>query len=155
MKTMRDIVAEQEFFADMEPRHLDLIAGCASNAVFSPGERILREGDQADTFYLVTHGRAAIEVFVPGRGPLMVLTVREGEALGWSWLFPPHRWRYDAHALDAVRALAFDGRCLREKAEHDHDLGYVLMQRFASLIVVQLQATRLQLLDVYAHAPAH
>jgi len=154
MKTMRDIVGEHPFFAGMQSEHLDLIAGCAANTVFDSDQYILREGDPADTFWLITHGRAALEVFVPGRGPLMLQTIEPGEVLGWSWLFPPHRWRYDGRALDQVRALAIDGRCLRDKADADHDLGYELMRRFAAVVIDLLSATRLQLVDTHAHAHA-
>jgi len=152
MRTMRDILREQEFFAGISDAHLDVIAGCASNARFDAGTVILREGESADTFWLITHGQAALEVFVPGRGPVVVQTIESGEALGWSWLFPPHRWRYDARAVDLVRAIAFDGRCLREKADADHDLGYELMRRFAAVVIDVLAASRLQLVDVYSHA---
>ena len=69
--------------------------------------------------------------------------------LGWSWLFPPYRWHLDARAIEAVRAVAFDGACLRQKSIDDHELGYELMRRFAEVIVSRLQATRMQLLDVY------
>jgi hypothetical protein len=48
--------------------------------------------------------------------------------------------------------VAFDGACLRGKCEQDHDLGYELMKRFAANMVDRLQATRLQLLDVYGNA---
>jgi hypothetical protein len=50
--------------------------------------------------------------------------------------------------------VLFDGTCLRDKAESDHDLGYELMKRFAARMVERLQATRLQLLDVYGHGTA-
>ena len=48
-----------------------------------------------------------------------------------------------------MRAIAFDGACLRGKCDADHDLGYELLRRFAPVIVERLQATRLRLLDVY------
>lgn len=50
--------------------------------------------------------------------------------------------------------MAFDGACLRGKCDADHELGYELMQRFASVMLERLQATRLQLLDVYGDARA-
>ena len=50
--------------------------------------------------------------------------------------------------------IAFDGACLRGKCEADHELGYQLMSRFAADMIERLQATRLQLLDVYGAAPA-
>jgi CRP/FNR family transcriptional regulator, cyclic AMP receptor protein len=155
MKTMRDILADQDFFQGFTDPQLDLIAGCATNARFDDDTYILREGDPADHFWLITHGRAALEVFVPGRGPLVLQTLGAGEVVGWSWLFPPHRWRYDGRAVDLVRAIAIDGRCLREKAEADHDLGYELMRRFAAVVIDLLTATRLQLVDSHAHAGTH
>ena len=51
-------------------------------------------------------------------------------------------------------ASRFDGACLRDKCEADHDLGYELMKRFAPVMLERLQATRLQLLDVYGSRAA-
>jgi len=51
-----------------------------------------------------------------------------------------------------VLAVRMDGACLRGKCDADPRLGYELMQRFAGLMTSRLQATRLQLLDVYGHA---
>ena len=65
----------------------------------------------------------------------MIETIDAGEVVGWSWLFPPYRWHFDARAVDAdVRAIAFDGACLRGKCEDDPALGYELMKRFAQVM---------------------
>ena len=32
----------------------------------------------------------------------MIETLEAGEVVGWSWLFPPYRWHFDARALDAA-----------------------------------------------------
>ena len=42
-----------------------------------------------------------------------------------------------------------DGKCLREKCEKNSDLGYELLKRLISVFTQRLEATRLQLLDVY------
>jgi hypothetical protein len=79
-----------------------------------------------------------------------VQTLREGEIVGVSWLIPPYRWSFDAKSLeDDVRAIGVDAACLRAKCEADHDLGYALMKRCVSVLAERLQATRLQMLDVY------
>ena len=44
--------------------------------------------------------------------------------------------------------------CLRGKCEDDTDLGFRLMQRFAQLATEDLQAARLQLLDLYGSPQA-
>jgi CRP-like cAMP-binding protein len=150
METLETIVAQHPFFKDLDARYLPLIVGCASNVRFPAGTFVLRQGEEANQFYLLRYGTVALEVFVPHRGPLTIETIEAGDVLGWSWLFPPYRWQFDAQALQLVRAIAFDGRCLRTKCNEDHDLGYDLMQRFARVMSQRLQATRLQLLDLYS-----
>lgn len=151
IRTIEELLAETRLFADLAPQHLQTIAGCASIAHFDQGEHIFREGGEADTFYVLRSGAVALETHVPGRGSALLMTLHDEDVLGWSWLFPPYRWHLDARALEPVRALAFDGRCLREKSGADHELGYELLRRFAEVIVSRLQATRMQLLDVYHH----
>ena len=154
IQTIESLVEECTLFDGIDDENLALIAGCGKNVRFAPGEQIFREGEVADTFYIVRHGEVAIEVFVPNRGGVRLDTREEGEVVGWSWLFPPYRCHCDARALDTVRALAFDGECLRGKAEDDHELGYALYSRFSKLLVDQIELTRLRLLDVYGRLPA-
>ncbi len=150
MQTIEQELAHQPFFAGLEPRFVALIAGCGSNVQFERDAPIFREGEQADTFYVLRHGRVALETAAPAAGHLSIETIEAGEVLGWSWLFPPYQWRFSGRALEPVRAIALDGACLREKCERDHDFGFEIMRRFAAIIIERLQATRLQLLDLYA-----
>jgi CRP/FNR family transcriptional regulator, cyclic AMP receptor protein len=149
METLRPILAEHAFFRDLEERHLELVVGCASNVRFSAGDFIFRHGEEANEFYLVREGMVALEMFVTGRGPVTVQTMGEGEVLGWSWLVPPYRWMFDAHATEMTRAIALDGKCLRNKSEQDHDLGYQLLKRFSTVVQKNLDAARLQILNIY------
>jgi CRP/FNR family transcriptional regulator, cyclic AMP receptor protein len=149
MESLERILTEIPLFRDMKPQHLELIAGCASNVRFEAGEFGARYGEAADRFWVVRQGRMALEIHAPGRGTVTIQTVGENEVLGWSWLLPPHQWHFDARALTMTRALMFDGRCLRGKFEHDYELGYEMMRRFAQIIVQRLESTGLQLLDVY------
>ncbi len=149
MQTLEAILAEHPFLQGLEPRHLSLIVGCASNVRFNAGDFIFREGEEANEFYVIRHGKVALEVFAPDRGPIIIDTLVEGEVLGWSWLIPPYIWHFDARAAELTRAIALDGKCLRQKCEDDHDLGYELLKRFAHIMEQRLQATRLRLLDLY------
>ena len=149
METLEGLLAEHEFFRGLGPEDVALFTECASNVRFEAGDYIFREGQPADRFYAVRHGRVALEVYVPGRGGVAIQTVGPGEVLGWSWLFPPYQWHFDARALELTRALAFDGTCIRTKCETDHRLGYELMKRLALVFTQRLEASRLQLLDVY------
>jgi CRP-like cAMP-binding protein len=149
METLEGILSVHPFFHELPPRHLGLVVGCASNVRFDAGEFLFRTGTEANQFFLIRHGRAALEIAAPGRPPLILETLGEGEVIGWSWLIPPYRWMFDARALEQTRAVALDGKCLRGKCEADHDLGYELFKRFAHVMEQRLMAARLQLLDVY------
>ena len=150
METLERIVAEHPFFAGLEEQYLHLLVGCASNVRFEAGSSILREGEEASQFYLIRQGKIALEISAPPRGRLPVETLGEGAILGWSWLIPPYYWSFSARAVELTRAIALDGKCLRAKCEENHDLGYELLKRFARILERHLEATRLQLLDVYA-----
>jgi CRP-like cAMP-binding protein len=149
MRAIDAVLAEVPLFAGLDTDQLELLAGCASNVRFGEGEVLFREGDAADVFYVIRHGTVAIELYSAPRGGMTIETISPGEVIGWSWLFPPYRWHFDARALSQVRATAFDGACLRGKCEDDPLLGYDLMSRFAQVMLERLQWTRLRLLDVY------
>ena len=151
METLEPLLSKHPFFEVLHSNYLKTLTGCASNVRFPRGQMIFKEGEEANEFFLIREGRVAIEVFSEARGPVTIQTLGEGEVLGWSWLVPPYYWRFDARAVDEVRALALDGRCLREKCETDPRLGYELLKRFALVITRRLEATRIQLLDVYGH----
>jgi CRP/FNR family transcriptional regulator, cyclic AMP receptor protein len=136
-------------FAGLDPAKLALIAGCGQNVHFEAASRLFREGDPADTFYVIRRGTVALDIHVPAREPVTVETLHGGDLLGWSWLFPPYKWSFDGRAVEDTSAISLDGACLRGKCDDDHELGYELMKRFAQVIVDRLQATRLRLLDVY------
>lgn len=153
METLERILSEHPFLSGMNEEHIRLLVGCASNVVFKAGEFVCHEGDPADSFYFVRHGKVQIETHVPHKGAIVISTRHEGEVFGWSWLIPPYRWHFDARAAELTRAIALDGKCLRGKCENDHDLGYELMKRFSDVIAHRLEATRLQLMDVYGNEP--
>ncbi len=149
METLERILSEHPFFKGLEEPYLQLLVGCASNVRFDAGEVIFREGEEANKFYLIRQGKVAVEMFAPSRGPIILQTLGEGEVLGWSWLVAPYRWRFDGRAVELTRAIALDGECLRGKCEEDHNLGYELMKRVSLVMEKLVQATRLQLADVY------
>ena len=151
-QTLEPLLRGHKFFDGLESDYLTLLTGCASTAVFAADTFLFREGEPAETFYLIREGKVALEIAAPGRGALVVQTLGPGDVAGFSWLFDPHRWEFDGRAVERVLAVQMDGACLRGKCDADPRLGYELMQRFAGLMTSRLQATRLQLLDVYGHA---
>ena len=149
METLERILAAHPFFEGLEARHVALLVSCATNMRFDAGTFLFRAGEEANQFFLLRDGRVALELTAPGREPLVLQTLGPGDILGWSWLIPPYHWMFDAVVVEPTRAFSLDGKCLRGKCEADHDLGYELLKRFAHIMEERLQATRLQLLDLY------
>jgi CRP/FNR family transcriptional regulator, cyclic AMP receptor protein len=152
VETLERVLAGHEFFRGLEPRYLGLLVGCATNLRYPAGTLLCTEGEPADRLFLVRDGKVALEIAAPGAEPIIVQTAGPGDVVGFSWLFEPHRWQFDVRVVEPVRAVVLDGVCLRGKCQQDTRLGFDLMQRFARVAVRRLQATRLQLLDVYGHA---
>lgn len=146
---MDKIVREHPFLAGLGEEAIALISGCARNVRFEAGQYLFREGAPADEFFMVRHGRVALEMTTPGRGAFTFQTLRENDIVGLSWLIPPYRWTYDARALELVRAIGIDAKCLRRKCDADAGFGYAMMMRFVPVLVDRLTATQLQALDVY------
>jgi sulfhydrogenase subunit beta (sulfur reductase) len=148
-ETMRRMLAEHPMIREMGEQYIDLVTECSSIVRFNPGEFIVHTGEDADRFYLIRHGMVAIEVFTPERGTIIVQTIGEGEILGWSWFMPPYKWHFDAQAVELTRAIAVEARRIREACDRDVHLGYVVNRYLAQVMGQRMEATRMQLLDVY------
>ena len=148
MQTIEQYLPDHPFFAGLDDEAITLVTGCAVNAHLRPGDHLFREGEPADTFYVVRSGRVAIRMRQP-TGTVVVDTARDGDVVGWSWLVPPYRWTFDAVATEETSVVRLDGACLRGKCEADPALGYDLLQRVVRVMSTRLHSARVRLLDLY------
>lgn len=139
-KNTAALVGDHPFLAELPYDMAALVRGCARSVTVRTGEYLLLEGDAADVFYLIRRGQVSLETRAPGRPPLVIETLGPGTEIGWSWLFPPYRWQFDARATEPVEAIAVDAICLRGKVDADPALGYELTKKFAAVMLSRLQA---------------
>jgi CRP/FNR family cyclic AMP-dependent transcriptional regulator len=140
-------IAAHPFLAGMNSHHLELHARYAIQKRFKPGEVIFRAGEPAHGFFLIETGRIALEGSVMERGPITTDVVHAGEPLGWSWLFPPYSWHFDARAIEPVTAMFLDGDTLHQHYNEDLTLAHDLSQRMCKVMVYRLQAARRKLVE--------
>jgi len=145
---MGKIIAGHPFLTGLSPHQCRILTDCAMFTTFEPGEMIFREGDPANRFYLIRNGRIALESRTGTGRATVIQTVGSGEIMGWSWMFPPYYWHFDARAVEPTEAIFFYGTPLRTECESDHELGYELLKRMAEVMMRRLQATRQQLLKL-------
>lgn len=111
---------------------------------FAPDEILFREGEPANAFYLIESGAVTIESRTPN-GRIEIQVVSGGDVLGWSWLFPPFAWHFQARAIQPTRALCCDGGHLLVTAEENPQFGYDLMRRVSQVVIQRLHAARRKL----------
>jgi len=144
-ETLRGIQLLQELPDDL----LTPLAAISHIMEFPAGAVIFRQGEAATTIYLLVDGNVALEICAPGVGCKRILTVAPGELLGWSPVLEQDRLTATARALSATRAIAVDGPQVLAICEQNPRFGYEFMKRAALTLARRLNATRLQLLDVF------
>lgn len=147
MQINTSILEAQPFLKGMTTRQLELLAENSMLAEFNAGELIMAEGCHANRFYLITEGQVELESPALGSQPMHIQTLGVGDVLGWSWLFPPYIWHFNARAVTPTRAIFFYGTRLRELCDDNHDFGYELMRRVSGIVIKRLQAARRELLE--------
>jgi CRP/FNR family transcriptional regulator, cyclic AMP receptor protein len=130
------------FLEGLSKEHITALASLAMPVSYSIGDTIFKEGDLADRFYLINDGTVSLQTSGNGEDKIEVQQLRSGEVLGWSWLFEPYSWQYDAVATAPTSAIFFYGTWLREQCEQNPALGYEIMKRIAEVVIARLQATR-------------
>jgi CRP/FNR family transcriptional regulator, cyclic AMP receptor protein len=149
MRSIADYLGVHPFFAGLDAASVQELAGCARNEHVRASQYLFREGGTAEHFYVVMHGRIALELTSPAAGALVLETAGDGDVLDWPWLIPPYRWMYDARAVEPTSVVSLESACLRGKCDADPRLGYEFVQRVAQVMAGRLLATRVRLLDLY------
>lgn len=139
-------LAAHPFLKGMSPHHLELLALCAMPTEFDAGQVVLREGEPASGFYLIETGTIVLEAKTGDGKTVVIDTVAAGEPLGWSWLFPPYLWSFDARATEPCAAICLSGLLLRQHRDDDLTLSQELHKRVSEVMVRRLQAARNKLI---------
>jgi CRP-like cAMP-binding protein len=153
-KELAGVLGELRFSADMPTDVVEQLAAESTLEQITAGAVIFREGKKNDNLYLVRTGRLALEMNVPGRGAVRILTLGPGEMAGWSALLGQGHMTASAVAVEDTEVVVAPADKLRELSETSRDFGFYLMRHMAAALSKRLVATRLQLLDLFADSPA-
>src|SRR5205814_10206200 len=147
-KQLQALIEAHPFMQGLGRSHLATLADCAMKSEFAPGQLIFRECDVANRFYVILQGQVALEARSPGASPVLIETIGPGEVLGWSWLFEPYTWHFDARAVAPTEAIFFYGTWLREQCQQDRDFGCELYKQVAFVVIDRLQSAGRRLLEI-------
>ena len=139
-------MAAHPFLKGMGIDHIKVLAQSAAPTHFEKGQLIFKAGEPANGFYLIETGAVALEGSVLEHGPITTDVVSAGEPLGWSWLFPPYLWHFDARATEPTTAICLSAILLRQHRDEDLALSHELFRRTCEVMARRLQAARRKLL---------
>jgi CRP/FNR family transcriptional regulator, cyclic AMP receptor protein len=143
----------QPFLRGLPPGQLAKLAGLCKHVTTPSGQRLFEEGFMADRFWLIDAGQVALDVCVPGQGPVTIECLGRGDVIGLSWMLPPYQWRFGAITTQRMQAFEFGAPAVRAACDADPALALELSRRFSAVVLRRLQATRIRLLQS-SSAPA-
>jgi CRP-like cAMP-binding protein len=151
-KSLAETIASHALFHGLPAPYVRLLADVAMYSDFETNELIFRQGDPANRFYLLLTGQVVLQSADGRSGPVVIERIGPDDVLGWSWLFPPYHWHFDARATQPTRAIFFYGTWLRENCDRDRAFGYEMMKRMAGTMLQRLQAGRQRLVELSPRA---
>lgn len=154
MSTRIDLdTCEHPFLNSLPPALQPILLENSTRAKYGAGEVIFRQGEPANRFFLIEEGRVAVEACSPRHGVVQVQVLAKGDVLGWSWLFEPFMWNFQARALEPVTLLVLDAAHLLRLSNENHEFGYELMKRMVRVVICRVQAARRRLIELTGGQP--
>ena len=96
-----EVLANVDLFSGLEKGDLERIARSAVPRSYAPGEQIVKEGDQAVAFYIITKGKVDVR-----KGDKSVNTLGAGESFGEMALLDGYPRSTSLYALEETDCLA-------------------------------------------------
>jgi len=143
MEFSRESLAKNWFFEGFERAEMDALLALGREALFSAGEKVVVEGEPAESFHILVKGAVSIKMRVEEHGELVLSTLRRtGEIFGWSALVQAGHSTATAECLGETRVLSFKKKELENLFSKNPGLGYRFMKRLAILVSRRLESTR-------------
>ena len=137
------------FLQEIDDEHLSRLAAIARLVEFPAGKVLYREGQALSNIYLILSGSVSIEICAAGIGCRRIMTVSDGDLLGISPAVGQPRSTGTVRTLAPTKAIELNAGQVLTLCEHNPRFGYEFMRQVAVAISQRLNATRLQLLDVF------
>jgi CRP-like cAMP-binding protein len=148
-----ETLPDHPLFAGLSIPFRQILAECAMRADFEAGDAVVEAGQPASCIYLIIDGSIDLET-QEQQAPARVQTIGAGDILGWSWLFPPYYWHFNAVAREPTRTIFFYGSRLSQQCDRNHEFGYELIKGMSGILIAHLQADRERWIEAAQVAPA-
>lgn len=123
---------QKDIFWAMGKDFVKEIMGISVTESHKQGELLFREGDLANTFYILLKGR--VKLSLGETGQVVYIVSNAGEAFGWSSLIGREIFSASAECMAPTKLLQFDKEKLQKILEKDPANSLILFKRLAEIL---------------------
>jgi CRP-like cAMP-binding protein len=145
-----DMLRSTWFAATLSVHVLERLTQLGTTAEYETGTAVIREGEPCEALGVLVDGRMSIRLRLPGGEARSILTIEPGDVFGWSAILAPSIATSTVTAVTRTRTVVFEGARLLDAMTADQELAAAVHRRVLVAVARRLQATRVQLLDLYA-----
>src|SRR6478672_7358200 len=128
-KVLAQVLRKLRFTAELPDAVLERLAAAATVRGYPRGTHLFHEKHESRQLMVVWLGRVALDMQVPGREAIRILTAEPGDVIGWSALLGNGKMTTSATALEDTQVVAFTSTELQAACESNHSFGYFLMNK--------------------------
>lgn len=131
-ETAEIALSEIDIFKGLTPGQLESLTTIAERFVFAPGQKIVGVGEEADRFFAIVGGTAAVyDAKNPASDGSRIAAVGPGACFGEIALLDACHRTADVIAQDDVTCYGFSGSAVRALGAEDPDLLTVMLRNMA------------------------
>ncbi len=123
-------IQEFDLFKDLSPEELDKVLPIIHPVKIIEGERLIREGDTSQMFYVIISGNYMIH-FKDGRAFTLN---KKGDVIGWSTIASPFTYQESAVALTDGEMLTIPIEEFLHLVQGDSNLGSKITKKVIEIV---------------------
>ena len=130
-------------FMGLDNDQLRRIAAIAREVSMENGQQICREGEEANSLYILKTGAVELMTTVENDVELPISVLRNpGDIFGSGILIAPYTYNLTAHCSGTGILLRIEGSALQKLMVEDRDLGCIIMTNLAEQFLTRLKESR-------------
>jgi CRP-like cAMP-binding protein len=140
-------------FKKLSDKDLEQILPITRLHEFKEEEVVFKEGDKADTFYILKRGKVLLEVDISEVISISLGAVKTGFSFGWSALMTDSVYTSSAICSETCEIFSMPGNDFLNLLNNDHTIGYYIMEGVSRIIRGRLKRRTDQFLMVISKHP--
>ncbi len=143
-----EILRRYPYFSVATDEGLRALAMLCEEKSIPAGAVMYREGDKAETLYILVEGEVDIQ-YTLGSGELRTVdTIVPGELLMWSSLVEPYKSTAVVTARQDSKVIAMNAKKLRDFCSSDRAMATEVLLHVTKLLATRLEGARIQLATI-------